>query len=55
MKAEEDATAVRYSCTITAETPLEVEAIEFVGAVAFHSWGGGTPEQYTAWGGHLYT
>lgn len=24
--------------------------MQYVGAVAFHSWGGATPEQYTAWG-----
>jgi hypothetical protein len=25
-------------------------ALPYIGAVAFHSWGGGTPEQYAAWG-----
>ena len=25
-------------------------ALNFIGAVAFHSWGSGTPEQYAAWG-----
>jgi O-glycosyl hydrolase len=24
--------------------------MQFIGAVGFHSWGGATPEQYTAWG-----
>ena len=26
------------------------EAMRYVGAVSFHSWGGGTPEQYGDWG-----
>jgi len=26
------------------------EAMRYVGAVSFHSWGNGTPEQYGAWG-----
>jgi O-glycosyl hydrolase len=26
------------------------EAMRYVGAVSFHSWGGGTPAQYEAWG-----
>jgi hypothetical protein len=26
------------------------EAMHYVGALAFHSWGGATPEQYGAWG-----
>lgn len=26
------------------------EALPFIGAVGFHSWGGATPEQYAAWG-----
>jgi O-glycosyl hydrolase len=26
------------------------EALRYVGAVSFHSWGDGTPEQYAAWG-----
>jgi O-glycosyl hydrolase len=25
-------------------------ALRYIGAVSFHSWGGGTPEQYAAWG-----
>ncbi len=28
----------------------DAEAMQYVGAVAFHSWGGATPEQYGAWG-----
>jgi hypothetical protein len=28
----------------------DAEAMRYVGAVAFHSWGGGTPENYGAWG-----
>jgi O-glycosyl hydrolase len=26
------------------------EALRYIGAVSFHSWGNGTPEQYAAWG-----
>jgi hypothetical protein len=29
---------------------LDPEAMKYVGAVAFHSWGGAKPEQYAAWG-----
>src|SRR5262249_14704854 len=25
------------------------EALQYIGAVAFHSWGGGTPDQYRSW------
>jgi len=28
----------------------DAEAMRYVGAVGFHSWGGGTAEQYRAWG-----
>ena len=33
-------------CYPTADDP---EALKYVGAVSFHSWGGATPEQYGAW------
>jgi len=28
----------------------EAEAMKYVGAVSFHSWGGASPQQYAAWG-----
>ncbi len=31
-------------------TAADPEAMRYVGAVSFHSWGNGTPEQYAAWG-----
>ncbi len=31
-------------------TLADPEAMRYVGAVSFHSWGGGTPAQYAAWG-----
>ena len=45
-----DATGPRDTHTFVLETAADPEAMQFVGAVAFHSWGGGTPEQYSAWG-----
>jgi len=33
-------------CLAAADDP---EAMKYVGAVSFHSWGGATPEQYGAW------
>ncbi|HLP00512.1 MAG TPA: hypothetical protein VK163_00700, partial [Opitutaceae bacterium] len=30
-------------------TAADADAMRHVGAVSFHSWGGGTPEQYRAW------
>lgn len=30
-------------------TAADAEAMKYVGAVSFHSWGNGTPEQYRAW------
>jgi O-glycosyl hydrolase len=31
-------------------TAADPEAMRYVGAVSFHSWGSGTPAQYAAWG-----
>ncbi len=31
-------------------TAADPEAMKYVGAISFHSWGGGTPQQYGAWG-----
>jgi hypothetical protein len=45
-----DATGPRDTHKFVLEAAADPEALQFVGAVAFHSWGGGTPEQYGAWG-----
>ena len=45
-----DATGPRDTHTFVLQTASDPEAMQFVGAIAFHSWGGGTPEQYRAWG-----
>ena len=45
-----DATGPRDTHKFVLEAASDPEALQFVGAVGFHSWGGGTPEQYTAWG-----
>lgn len=38
--------------TIGFTTPAanDPEALKYVGALSFHSWGGATPQQYNAWG-----
>ncbi len=45
-----DATGPKDTHKFVLEAASDPEALQYVGAVAFHSWGGGTPEQYTAWG-----
>ncbi|MBI1791363.1 MAG: hypothetical protein HYR60_27865 [Acidobacteria bacterium] len=45
-----DATGPRDTHKFALEAASDPEAMQFVGAVGFHSWGGGTPEQYSAWG-----
>jgi hypothetical protein len=45
-----DATGPRDTHRFALTAAADPEAMQFVGAVAFHSWGGGTPEQYRAWG-----
>jgi hypothetical protein len=45
-----DATGPRDTHKFVLEAASDPEALQFVGAVGFHSWGGGTPEQYAAWG-----
>lgn len=45
-----DATGPRDTHKFVLEAAADPDAMQYVGAVAFHSWGGGTPEQYTAWG-----
>jgi hypothetical protein len=45
-----DATGPKDTHKFVLEAAADPEALQYVGAVAFHSWGGGTPEQYSAWG-----
>jgi hypothetical protein len=45
-----DATGPRDTHKFVLDAAADPEALQYVGAVAFHSWGGGTPEQYAAWG-----
>jgi hypothetical protein len=45
-----DATGPRDTHKFVLEAAADPDAMQFIGAVAFHSWGGGTPEQYAAWG-----
>src|SRR5271157_4894587 len=45
-----DATGPRDTHTFVLAAANDPDALQFVGAVGFHSWGGGTPDQYRAWG-----
>ncbi len=45
-----DATGPRNTHTYVLAAAADAEAMRYVGAVAFHSWGGATAEQYAAWG-----
>ncbi len=45
-----DATGPRDTHKFVLDAAADPEALQYVGAVGFHSWGGGTPEQYAAWG-----
>ena len=45
-----DATGPRDTHNFVLEAAADPEALQYVGAIGFHSWGGGTPEQYRAWG-----
>jgi hypothetical protein len=45
-----DATGPRDTHNFVLQAAMDPEALQYVGAVGFHSWGGGTPEQYRAWG-----
>ena len=45
-----DATGPRDTHKFVLDAAADPEALSYVGAVGFHSWGGGTPEQYAAWG-----
>jgi O-glycosyl hydrolase len=45
-----DATGPRGTHEYVLAAAADPEAMQYVDAVAFHSWGGATPEQYRAWG-----
>ncbi|MBP8951648.1 MAG: hypothetical protein KBI47_04615 [Armatimonadetes bacterium] len=45
-----DTAAPRNTHTYGIPASQDPEAMKYVGAVAFHSWGGASPEQYKAWG-----
>lgn len=45
-----DATGPDGTYTYALPAANDAEALEYCGAVAFHSWGGTTPEQYRLWG-----
>jgi len=45
-----DATGPRGTHEYVLTAAADAEAMKYVGAVAFHTWGGATPEQYAAWG-----
>ena len=45
-----DATGPRNTHEWALAAANDPEAMRYVKAVGFHSWGGGTPEQYKAWG-----
>jgi hypothetical protein len=45
-----DATGPQGTHTFALPAAADPDALQYVGAVGFHSWGGATPEQYRAWG-----
>jgi hypothetical protein len=45
-----DTTGMHDTHLFALDAAADPEALPYIGAVGFHSWGGGTPEQYTAWG-----
>jgi hypothetical protein len=45
-----DATGPRGTHEYALAAANDPDAMRYVGAVGFHSWGGGTPDQYRAWG-----
>jgi hypothetical protein len=45
-----DATGPRGTHEYVLAAAADAEAMQYVGAVSFHTWGGATPEQYAAWG-----
>jgi hypothetical protein len=45
-----DTTGMRDTHLFALDAAADAEAMQYVGAVAFHSWGGATPQQYAVWG-----
>lgn len=45
-----DATGPRETHKFVLDAAADPEALRHVGAIGFHSWGGGTAEQYKSWG-----
>ncbi len=45
-----DATGPRGTYAYCLPAADDPEAMQYVGAVGFHSWGGGSPKDYSAWG-----
>ncbi|MBM3499183.1 MAG: type II toxin-antitoxin system VapC family toxin [Armatimonadetes bacterium] len=45
-----DATGPRGTHTYAEAAAADPEAMQYVTAVAFHSWGGASPQEYAAWG-----
>ncbi len=45
-----DATGPRNTHEFVLAAAQDPDAMKYVAAVGFHSWGGGTPEQYKSWG-----
>ena len=45
-----DAVPARDSHVFALDAAADPEALQYVAGVAFHSWGGATPKQYSAWG-----
>lgn len=47
-----DTTGMRdtHVFALDAVAAMDAGAMQYVGAVGFHTWGGGTPEEYAAWG-----
>jgi O-glycosyl hydrolase len=45
-----DAVPARDSHVFALDAANDAEALQYVGAVGFHSWGGATAKQYAAWG-----
>ena len=45
-----DVSAARGTIDFVQPAAADPEALRYVGAVSFHSWGGAAPAQYSAWG-----
>lgn len=45
-----DVTNARGTHTYVAPATADSDAMRYVSAIAFHSWGGATPDEYAAWG-----